>query len=249
MRQRSEQNGRKAFDSSTVVSSWQRGQVGFTGVRIADRENPGIPRRGAGFIDSAARGRLGSPFTFGGLMSVKPLAAKRLWIPAAFLAIALAATGCPKKPKPPATTPTPTPEASPTPTPDLDAQMKGEQNATPTEGDMTACGAQPIHFDYDSSVIKADGQDTLKQVAACLNEHATWTLLLAGHTDERGTTQYNLALGERRAHAAEKWLLDAGIAKNRLSTVSYGSEKPVAEGHDEAAWAQNRRVEFQVTQK
>lgn len=169
----------------------------------------------------------------------------------AVIAFAAAAAGCPKKP--PKVTPTPTPTETatpaPTPTPDLNDQMKGNANANPTEGDLTACGAQPIHFDYDSSVLKADATDTLKSVAACLQSHKTWTVQLEGHTDERGSTQYNLALGERRAHAAEKYLADAGVEKARISTVSYGSERPVAQGHDETAWSQNRRVEFRITQK
>jgi len=172
---------------------------------------------------------------------------------AAALALAAAASGCPKKPVKVSPTPTPVETATPapTPTPDLDAQMKG--NAAPS-GDQTSnaanpCGVDPVHFDYDSSTIRADALAGLKTLAACLAQHKTWTALLEGHTDERGSTQYNLALGERRARAVEKWLLDAGVEKARLQTVSYGAEKPVFVGHDETAWAPNRRVEFRITQK
>ena len=168
------------------------------------------------------------------------------------VAMGAALAGCPKKPVKTTPTPepvTPTPMASATPTPDLDAQMKGQTGPEPTTGDMTACGAQPIHFDLDSSTLKSETTVTLKAIASCLGEHKTWTIRCEGHADERGGTQYNLALGERRARAVAKYLIDGGVEKARVDSLSYGSEKPAAPGHDDVAWAQNRRVEFRITQK
>ena len=127
--------------------------------------------------------------------------------------------------------------------------MKGQTGPEPTTGDMTACGAQPIHFDLDSSTLKPETTITLKAIASCLVEHKTWTVRCEGHADERGGTQYNLALGERRARAVAKYLIDGGVEKARVDSLSYGSEKPSAPGHDDVAWAQNRRVEFRITQK
>lgn len=170
----------------------------------------------------------------------------------AVLAMGAALAGCPKKPvKKPDLTPTPSATATPapTPTPDLDAQMRGQTGPDATSGDMTACGAQPIHFDLDSSTLKPETTVTLKAIAACLAEHKTWTVRCEGHADERGSTQYNLALGDRRARAVSKYLVDGGIEKARVDTISYGSEKPANPAHEDVAWAQNRRVEFRITQK
>ena len=106
--------------------------------------------------------------------------------------------------------------------------------------------ASTIHFDYDSSEIKAEYAPV---IAAQAKRHAAdrhAAVRLEGQTDERGTSQYNYAHGERRAQAVKKALLLQGATELQLSTVSYGEERPVADGHDEAAWAQNRRVEIIV---
>ncbi len=101
-----------------------------------------------------------------------------------------------------------------------------------------------IYFAFDSSAIDADNRAIIEANAAYLSANPQAKVTLEGHCDERGTREYNLALGERRAQAVERMLRVLGVAGNRVSTVSYGEEKPVAMGHDESAWRQNRRVEF-----
>lgn len=108
---------------------------------------------------------------------------------------------------------------------------------------------RPLFFDYDSSEISADGQKSLDSNADVLKKHASWVVTIEGHCDERGTAEYNLALGERRAVAARTYLVSLGIVADRIRTVSYGKEFPFDPGHDEAAWARNRRDHFVVTQK
>ena len=108
---------------------------------------------------------------------------------------------------------------------------------------------KPLFFAYDSSEIDAAGQAVLDANGAILKKYATWTVTIEGHCDERGTAEYNLALGERRAVAARTYLVSLGISADRLRTVSYGKEFPFDPGHDEAAWAKNRRAHFVVTAK
>lgn len=112
---------------------------------------------------------------------------------------------------------------------------------------ITLPGAQTIYFDYDSSALRADAREGLKVNASAINATPAEKLVrLAGHCDERGTEEYNLALGERRAQAARDYLIQLGVPGSRLITVSYGEEMPAALGHNEEAWAQNRRVETQL---
>jgi peptidoglycan-associated lipoprotein len=98
-----------------------------------------------------------------------------------------------------------------------------------------------VFFDYDKSDITAEGRQTLEKQAAWLKQYPQVKVTLEGHCDERGTREYNLALGERRANAAKKVLLALGVSANRLKTTSLGKENPDPVGSDEAAWAQNRR--------
>ena len=98
-----------------------------------------------------------------------------------------------------------------------------------------------VFFDYDSSVVTAEGQRTLDAQAKWLQENANVTATIEGHCDERGTREYNLALGERRANAVKNYLVSAGVSANRVSTISYGKERPAVVGSDEGSWAQNRR--------
>ena len=106
---------------------------------------------------------------------------------------------------------------------------------------------QDVHFAYDSFTLSQEAQAVLEQKAAWLSEHTGTTIQIEGHCDERGTTAYNLALGERRAHAVKQYLAAFGINASRLSAVSYGEEFPLDPGHDEAAWGHNRRAHFVVT--
>ncbi|MEH6526632.1 MAG: peptidoglycan-associated lipoprotein Pal [Sneathiella sp.] len=98
-----------------------------------------------------------------------------------------------------------------------------------------------VFFGFDKYDLSDEAQSTLQRQAAWLNANPAVTLLIEGNTDERGTREYNLALGERRATAVVNYLVTLGISSGRLSTISYGKERPVALGHNDAAWAQNRR--------
>jgi len=103
-----------------------------------------------------------------------------------------------------------------------------------------------IYFDFDKSNIRSDQQPTLNNNAQLLSQYKTVTILVEGHCDERGTNEYNLALGQHRADAVKNYLIDYGIDRSRISTVSYGEERPVDNGHNETAWAKNRRDEFTI---
>src|SRR5262245_19120796 len=98
-----------------------------------------------------------------------------------------------------------------------------------------------VFFDYDSYEIRPDAQDTLQKQAAWLQQYGQYTVTIEGHCDERGTREYNLALGERRANAVKNYLVALGVNTNRVQTISYGKERPENTGHDEVAWQQNRR--------
>jgi peptidoglycan-associated lipoprotein len=105
---------------------------------------------------------------------------------------------------------------------------------------MTNVGDR-VFFDFDKSDIKPEGRTTLQRQADWLKKYPNVTVTVEGHCDERGTREYNLALGERRASAVKKMLVALGVAANRVSTISYGKERPAVVGSNEAAWAQNRR--------
>jgi peptidoglycan-associated lipoprotein len=105
-------------------------------------------------------------------------------------------------------------------------------------------GARPVYFDYDSSALRGDAIETLKENARIMKETPNQRIQIEGHCDERGTQEYNLALGERRALAVREFLINLGVSGDRLLTVSYGEEKPAEDGHDESAWRMNRRAEF-----
>ena len=131
--------------------------------------------------------------------------------------------------------PEPVPEAS------IDSRPLDELNK---EGLL-----KPVFFEYDATDLSADAQQTLNQNASLLKEHATWVVTIEGHCDERGTAEYNLALGERRAVAARTYLVSLGIPADRVHTVSYGKEFPFDPNHTDAAWAKNRRAHFVITAK
>jgi peptidoglycan-associated lipoprotein len=108
---------------------------------------------------------------------------------------------------------------------------------------------QPVFFALDSSDVDGAAQQALNANAEILKKYPTWVITVEGHADERGTAEYNLALGERRAMAARTYLVSLGISGDRLRTVSYGKEFPFDPGHDEAAWAKNRRAQFVLTSR
>lgn len=106
---------------------------------------------------------------------------------------------------------------------------------------------ETIYFDFDKSDLRKESRDVISQNAEVLLKTKTDAKIkIEGHCDERGSAEYNLALGERRAKSVQQYLITMGVAADRLSIISYGKEKPAVEGHDEAAWAKNRRAEFVI---
>ena len=131
------------------------------------------------------------------------------------------------------------------------AQGAGGASATAATPDDEAAGPQAgllttrlVYFDFDSAEIKGAGTDVVAAHAKYLAAHSATRVRLEGHTDERGSREYNIGLGERRAQSVRRALLLQGATDAQISTVSYGEERPAAPGHDEAAWAKNRRVEI-----
>ena len=178
----------------------------------------------------------------------------KLVYPMAFaLAVTLAATGC-RNHKPYGVTPIPPGAGSMVNEPGAGGTMSGgpvgggqtaslEEFDNMTE-DRAALAAYTIHFAYDSAAIRHSEQASLQSVASALSSDPGTKLLIEGNCDERGTEEYNRSLGERRALAARQALARLGIDASRIRTISYGKDKPVNPGHDDSAWAQNRRDEF-----
>jgi peptidoglycan-associated lipoprotein len=110
-----------------------------------------------------------------------------------------------------------------------------------SQEDLKTTVGDTVFFDFDSHAIRADAQATLQKQAAWLAKYPQVRLVVEGHCDERGTREYNLALGDRRAYAVKEFLVSLGVDANRLTTKSYGKERPVCSESDEACWAQNRR--------
>lgn len=108
---------------------------------------------------------------------------------------------------------------------------------------------KPVFFLYDSDELDETAKKTLAADAEILKTYRTWVVTIEGHCDERGTAEYNLALGDRRALAARNYLQTLGVAPERMRTVSYGKEFPFDAGHDESSWAKNRRAHFMLTSK
>lgn len=106
---------------------------------------------------------------------------------------------------------------------------------------------KPVFFAYDSSELDPAGRSALDENAEVLRRYPTWVITIEGHCDERGTAEYNLALGERRALAARRYLIEAGLSPDRLRTVSYGKEFPFDPGSGEEAWARNRRAHLVIS--
>ncbi|MFP4037629.1 MAG: peptidoglycan-associated lipoprotein Pal [Desulfobacteraceae bacterium] len=112
--------------------------------------------------------------------------------------------------------------------------------------EIEAFESENIYFDFDKSEIKPEAQATLKEKAGWLKQNPEYSVRIEGHCDERGTNEYNLALGERRANAAKKYLISLGVSEDRVRTISYGEERPADPRHNEEAWAKNRRDEFKL---
>ena len=171
--------------------------------------------------------------------------------------------GCAKKeppvtrPMPPPPPPTTTPARPPAPPEPVaepavvaPAPLKEDKLATGTLDELNReSPLKPVFFDFDSAELTPDAQSTLTANAGVLKKYATWVVTIEGHCDERGTAEYNLALGERRAVAVKTYLVSLGIDADRLRPVSYGKEFPFDPGHTEEAWAKNRRGHFVITAK
>jgi peptidoglycan-associated lipoprotein len=127
-----------------------------------------------------------------------------------------------------------------------DSAAAAARNAA-AAGSARAALAAAVHFDYDQSDLRTDDRAILDAKIPILQANPAVRIRVAGHTDERGSDEYNLALGQRRAATVKRYLIDHGIADARIETISYGEERPVAQGSDEAAYSQNRRAEFEIT--
>jgi peptidoglycan-associated lipoprotein len=173
-----------------------------------------------------------------------------------------AAVGCGKK-KPPVARPTPPPPANTAPSrPPSPPEPVSEPTLVPPEpvrDDAISAASlddlnknsplKPVYFELDSSDLSGPAQKALEENAALMKRYASWTVTIEGHCDERGTAEYNLALGERRAITARAYLVSLGIPADRVRTVSYGKEFPFDPGHDESAFSKNRRAHFVITAK
>lgn len=166
----------------------------------------------------------------------------------AFVGVSMSMMSCAKKqvgvaepvkvePKP---APTPPPPPPPPPAPPVD------DKAARLRAEMAAFESTHIYFDFDKSDIRPDAKEVMEKKAAWLRENTDYKVRIEGHCDERGTAEYNLALGDRRAKSAMRHLNALGIATERMSTISYGEERPVCKEQNEECWSRNRRAEFKL---
>lgn len=153
----------------------------------------------------------------------------------------------PTAPAPPP--PPPRPVDEPMPVPPEPEAIKASDLPDDLDSLNRSGVLKPVFFDLDSSEVNAASQQVLQENADVMRRNARWQITIEGHCDERGTAEYNLALGERRALAARTYLLSLGIPAERVRTVSYGKEFPFDQGHDESAWSKNRRAHFVITAK
>lgn len=127
----------------------------------------------------------------------------------------------------------------------LDTQVIENTDSEPLEG-RTSVGLFPLYFDFDKSIIRDDQQDRVAKNAAFMKANPGMNIRIEGNCDERGTNEYNMALGQRRALSGKQYLVNLGVVESRLDTISYGEEQPINFGHDELSWSQNRRADFVV---
>ncbi len=125
-----------------------------------------------------------------------------------------------------------------------EARLAEEQRAR--EAARSQFVNEHVYFAFDSAALSPGAQDILRDKAAYMTENPDVSVTIEGHCDERGTNEYNLALGERRAQSVKSFLVDLGIGAERMSTISYGEERPADPGHDETAWTRNRRAQFVI---
>ncbi|GBC79971.1 Outer membrane lipoprotein Omp16 [bacterium HR09] len=159
----------------------------------------------------------------------------------------------PSQPAAPAAEPAPSREVAPEPAVQPASLPESEVSASELPADVEAINKagylKDVFFDTDKADLRPDARELLAQNARWLLQHPTVKILIEGHCDERNTNEYNLALGWRRANAVKDYLVSLGVAADRISTISYGEERPFATCHDESCWWQNRRAHFVVTGK
>ena len=145
----------------------------------------------------------------------------------------------------------PTPETAAPPPPAVTAALTPDEEigSRSLEELNRSLLLEPVFFVLDSAELDERGRQTVEANADMLVRFPTWSVTIEGHCDERGTPEYNLALGERRALAAQRYLIELGLDAGRIRTVSYGKEFPFDPGHDETAWSANRRAHFVITEK
>lgn len=127
------------------------------------------------------------------------------------------------------------------------AANASRNNDGPSAASLRATLTATVHFELDQSELRGEDKAVLDAKVPILQANPAVMIRIGGHTDERGSDEYNLALGQRRAAAAKAYLVQHGISVARIETISYGEERPVAQGSDEGAWSQNRRAEFEIT--
>lgn len=190
---------------------------------------------------------------------------RRAWLVLAVILVVLVAAGGSCPPKKPASPPAPDEDAASRARAgdedepvareiasepfDRDAVERGEvdESASGTAAELNRKGVlETVYFEFDSSELSESSRQTLQRNADWLVANPRWSVAVEGHCDERGTIEYNIALGDRRARTVRDYLASLGVAPDRIRVVSYGEENPVEPGHDESAWAKNRRAEFVI---
>jgi len=160
----------------------------------------------------------------------------------AAMAAVLVVAGCASKPKP-------APEAPPPPPPPSSA-VQGQVESTVVPGsvqDFRVNVGDTVHFEYDKYTVTSEDRDVLQRQAAWLQKYPQVRVTVEGHCDERGTREYNLALGARRANAVKEYLVNLGVSSARVGTISYGKERPICTESNESCWSQNRRGVTTIT--
>jgi len=158
------------------------------------------------------------------------------------MAAVLVLAGCASKPKPATEAPPPAPPPS--------SAVQGQVESTVVPGsvqDFRVNVGDTVHFDYDRYAITSEGRDLLQRQAAWLQKYQQVRVTIEGHCDERGTREYNLALGARRANAVKEYLVSLGVSSRRMDTISYGKERPICSESSESCWSQNRRGVTTIT--
>jgi peptidoglycan-associated lipoprotein len=155
----------------------------------------------------------------------------------------------PPKPAPAPAPPPPPVVVAPAPPPPTAAPAPPPPPPPPPKEFTSNPGVKTIHFDFDKSDIRPGDAKILDSNAAWLKDNPNYLVLIEGHTDERGTNEYNLALGDRRAKAAMNYLVAQGVRADRISVISYGEERPLCKEQTEACWARNRRDDFLVKER